>query len=49
MKIANGIERSGFRFLWALRKPPAKGVIRLPSDYTDFEEVLPEGFLEIKD
>nr|BCB01553.1 UDP-glucose glucosyltransferase [Rheum palmatum] len=46
-QIAAGIERSGHRFLWSLRRQPNsdKGE-RLPSDYNDFEEALPTGFLD---
>jgi hypothetical protein len=43
-EVATGLERSGHRFLWALRGPPAAGS-RHPSD-ADLDELLPEGFLE---
>ncbi|ONK74914.1 uncharacterized protein A4U43_C03F11410 [Asparagus officinalis] len=43
-KIAEGLERSGQRFLWALRSPSTDD-IRLPTD-SNLAEVLPEGFLE---
>ncbi|KAF6996975.1 hypothetical protein CFC21_013242 [Triticum aestivum] len=43
-EIARGLERSGHRFLWVLRGPPAAGA-RQPSD-ADLQELLPEGFLE---
>ncbi|KAK3125083.1 hypothetical protein QOZ80_7BG0599770 [Eleusine coracana subsp. coracana] len=43
-EIAHGLERSGHRFLWVLRGPPAPGQ-RVPSD-ANFDELLPEGFLE---
>ncbi|XP_027063655.2 anthocyanidin 3-O-glucosyltransferase 2-like [Coffea arabica] len=44
-EIAYGIERSGHRFLWVLRQPPAtKG--GFPRDYENLELVLPEGFLD---
>ncbi|KAL6201719.1 hypothetical protein ACLB2K_025431 [Fragaria x ananassa] len=44
-EIAFGLERAGFRFLWALREPP-KSNIYLPSDPANVDEVLPDGFLE---
>ena len=44
-EIANGLERSGHRFLWSLRKPPPTKM-GSPSDYVNVEEVLPEGFLD---
>jgi hypothetical protein len=45
-EIALGLEQSGHRFLWSVRKPPPEGHFALPSDYSNFEEVLPDGFLE---
>ncbi|XP_062076680.1 UDP-glycosyltransferase 71A15-like [Humulus lupulus] len=45
-EIAMGLERSGVRFLWSLRKQPQKGQSTKPEDYADFNEVLPEGFLD---
>ncbi|KAJ6426163.1 hypothetical protein OIU84_026696 [Salix udensis] len=45
-EIALGLEQSGHRFLWSIRKPPLEGHSALPSDYNNFEEVLPDGFLE---
>ncbi|XP_019175114.1 PREDICTED: anthocyanidin 3-O-glucosyltransferase 6-like [Ipomoea nil] len=44
-EIAYALERSGQRFLWTLRKPPSPGSIGL-TEYTNLEEVLPEGFSE---
>nr|GME21738.1 anthocyanidin 3-O-glucosyltransferase 2-like [Ipomoea batatas] len=46
-EIAYALERSGQRFLWALRKlpSPGSGSVAL-TEYTNLEEVLPEGFLE---
>ncbi|XP_074275229.1 anthocyanidin 3-O-glucosyltransferase 2-like [Silene latifolia] len=38
-EIANGLERSGHRFLWALRKPP-------PSNNEIYLEALPKGFVD---
>ncbi|GJN07358.1 hypothetical protein PR202_ga25182 [Eleusine coracana subsp. coracana] len=43
-EIAEGLERSGHRFLWVLRGPP-----HAPSPYptdANVDELLPEGFLE---
>ncbi|XP_019165666.1 PREDICTED: anthocyanidin 3-O-glucosyltransferase 2-like [Ipomoea nil] len=46
-EIAYALERSGQRFLWALRKLPSPGSGSLAvTEYTNLEEVLPEGFLE---
>jgi hypothetical protein len=43
-EVAAGLERSGHRFLWVLRGPPAAGT-RFPTD-ANLDELLPEGFLE---
>ncbi|KAK9284154.1 hypothetical protein L1049_023322 [Liquidambar formosana] len=45
-EIAHGLENSGHRFLWSLRQPPPKVKFGLSTDYTNPEEVLPEGFLD---
>ena len=47
-EIAHAVENSGARFVWSLRKPPAKGTLAAPSDYPlyDLGLVLPEGFLD---
>ncbi|XP_073144107.1 anthocyanidin 3-O-glucosyltransferase 2-like [Henckelia pumila] len=46
-EIAIALERCGHRFLWSVRKPPPAGTGRpLPTDYEDFDDILPEGFLE---
>ncbi|KAK9678198.1 hypothetical protein RND81_11G195100 [Saponaria officinalis] len=46
-EIANGLERSGHRFLWALRKPPPlEGKSMAPIGNEAFLEALPEGFVE---
>lgn len=45
-EIADALERSGHRFLWSLRRSPPKGKLALPSDYSNPEEVLPDGFLK---
>lgn len=43
--IAVGLERSGYRFVWQLREP-ARAKSCLPSNYTNLEGVLPDGFLD---
>ncbi|KAJ0478562.1 putative flavonol 3-O-glucosyltransferase [Helianthus annuus] len=45
-EIARGLEQSGYRFVWSLRRPPSDQKSRVPSDYEDPSVVLPEGFLE---
>ncbi|KAK4342405.1 hypothetical protein RND71_038221 [Anisodus tanguticus] len=45
-EIAIALERSDHRFLWSLRRPPPKGKMELPSNYENFQQVLPEGFIE---
>ncbi|XP_057440842.1 UDP-glycosyltransferase 71A15-like [Lotus japonicus] len=47
-EIARAVENSGVRFVWSLRKPPLKGSMVGPSDYSvdDLASVLPEGFLD---
>jgi hypothetical protein len=47
LEIANGLERSGHRFLWVLRGLPGDTShgVRDPTD-ANLAEVLPEGFLE---
>lgn len=42
-EIAFGLERAGFRFVWAVREPP-KAQLDHPDDYSDPNDVLPEGF-----
>ncbi|XP_010058058.2 UDP-glycosyltransferase 43 [Eucalyptus grandis] len=44
-EIANGLERSGFRFLWSLREPP-RGKLDFPGEYEKMDQPLPEGFLD---
>ncbi|XP_058743041.1 anthocyanidin 3-O-glucosyltransferase 6-like [Vicia villosa] len=47
-EIAHAIENSGARFVWSLRKPQPKGVMKMPLDYSnsDLVKFLPEGFLD---
>lgn len=45
-EIAYGLEQSGHRFLWSLRQPATVDKYSIPTDYTNFEEVLPQGFLD---
>jgi hypothetical protein len=44
-EIADGLERSGHRFLWVLRGPPPPDGSKYPTD-ANVHELLPEGFLE---
>ncbi|KAJ3674814.1 hypothetical protein LUZ60_005430 [Juncus effusus] len=43
-QMADGLEKSGHRFLWAIRTP-ANEKMRSPTD-ANLDEILPEGFLE---
>ncbi|GAB2259787.1 hypothetical protein Droror1_Dr00010642 [Drosera rotundifolia] len=46
-EVAKALEKSGHRFLWALRRPPsASERFEPPSEYDDLSDVLPEGFLD---
>ncbi|CAN0890756.1 UDP-glycosyltransferase 71A15 [Linum grandiflorum] len=45
-EIATGLERSGYRFLWSIRKPPSKETLSLPANYESYGEILPQGFEE---
>ncbi|KAL7613270.1 hypothetical protein Lser_V15G07420 [Lactuca serriola] len=47
-EIAIAIERSGYGFIWSLRRPPSEAQKGFPGEYTDtdYNEVLPDGFLE---
>ncbi|XP_071697384.1 anthocyanidin 3-O-glucosyltransferase 2-like [Rutidosis leptorrhynchoides] len=45
-QMAIALEKSNQRFLWSVRKPPPDGVHVAPTDYTNVETVLPDGFLE---
>ncbi|KAJ8752388.1 hypothetical protein K2173_004024 [Erythroxylum novogranatense] len=44
-EIAYALEQTKNRFLWSLRKPPPKGQMGLPTDYTDVRDILTEEFL----
>ncbi|KAI7756366.1 hypothetical protein M8C21_011108 [Ambrosia artemisiifolia] len=48
-EIAVALERSGCRFIWSLRRPSPEEHKGFPGDYTDYSEVLPDGFLERTD
>ncbi|GFP98213.1 putative UDP-glucose flavonoid 3-o-glucosyltransferase 3 [Phtheirospermum japonicum] len=45
-EIAVGLEKSGHRFLWSLRKPPGENKHETPGEYENPGEVLPEGFIQ---
>ncbi|KAG7578196.1 UDP-glucuronosyl/UDP-glucosyltransferase [Arabidopsis thaliana x Arabidopsis arenosa] len=45
-EIATALERSGHRFLWSLRRASPNIFKEPPKEFTNLEEVLPEGFLE---
>ncbi|KAG2316061.1 hypothetical protein Bca4012_066904 [Brassica carinata] len=45
-EIAIALERSGHRFLWSLRRKKPKGTMGPPGEFTNLEEILPEGFLD---
>ncbi|CAO2828259.1 unnamed protein product [Amaranthus hypochondriacus] len=46
-EIAKGLEDSGHRFLWSLRKPPSsEGKYGAPSLHETFVEALPQGFID---
>ncbi|CAI0440069.1 unnamed protein product [Linum tenue] len=45
-EIAYGLEQSGHRFLWVLRRPPSdhEPKSNISTDYDDLIDILPEGF-----
>ncbi|XP_057957460.1 anthocyanidin 3-O-glucosyltransferase 2-like [Malania oleifera] len=46
-EIARGLEHSGQRFIWSLRRSqPSTNGITYPTSCANLEELLPEGFLE---
>lgn len=46
-ELAVGLERSGQRFLWSLRRQaPNSQKASFPGEYESYREVLPEGFLD---
>ncbi|CAH8317128.1 unnamed protein product [Eruca vesicaria subsp. sativa] len=45
-EIAVALDRSGHRFLWSLRRASSNVLTEGLGDYTNLEEVLPEGFLD---
>ncbi|GFZ07619.1 UDP-glucosyl transferase 71C4 [Actinidia rufa] len=48
VEMASGLEQSGLRFLWSIRRPPQKDTFSMPNDCgeEDYEDVLPDGFLK---
>ncbi|CAO2178371.1 unnamed protein product [Urochloa humidicola] len=44
-EIANGLERSGQRFLWVVRSPRNPDMLGQPVPEPDLDALLPEGFL----
>ncbi|EOA30491.1 hypothetical protein CARUB_v10013615mg [Capsella rubella] len=45
-EIAVALERSGHRFLWSLRRESRNIFKEPPGEFTNLEEVLPEGFFD---
>ncbi|XP_010510623.1 PREDICTED: UDP-glycosyltransferase 71B7-like [Camelina sativa] len=45
-EIAIALEQSGHRFLWSLRRASPNIFKEPPSEFTNLEEVLPEGFFD---
>ncbi|KAI8564906.1 hypothetical protein RHMOL_Rhmol03G0219200 [Rhododendron molle] len=46
MEMAIGLEKSGHRFLWVVRSPPADGETKSFSAEPDLDVLLPNGFLD---
>lgn len=44
-EIAKGVEQSKCPFLWVLREPPRANQLDFPSEVANFEDLLPEGFM----
>ncbi|KAM0068029.1 putative UDP-glucuronosyl/UDP-glucosyltransferase, UDP-glycosyltransferase family [Helianthus debilis subsp. tardiflorus] len=44
-EMAVAIERSGCQFIWSLRRASTEKLNGFPDEYTDYNEVLPDGFL----
>lgn len=45
-EIASALEHSGHRFLWSLRQAPQKGKMAIPTDFANYERILPKEFLD---
>ncbi|XP_074311835.1 anthocyanidin 3-O-glucosyltransferase 2-like [Silene latifolia] len=45
-EIADGLDRSGHRFLWSLRRSPTLAKPEISNDNETFSEALPKGFLD---
>nr|XP_009610762.1 anthocyanidin 3-O-glucosyltransferase 2-like [Nicotiana tomentosiformis] len=45
-QIALALDNCGCRFLWSLRRPPQSNNAQFPGEYTNYSEILPEGFLD---
>lgn len=46
-ELAYGLERSGYKFLWSLRRPSPDNIRAVfPSEYGNYKDILPEGFLD---
>ncbi|CAA7029883.1 unnamed protein product [Microthlaspi erraticum] len=45
-EIAVALDRSGYRFVWSLRRAPSNIMKEAPGEFTNLEEILPEGFFD---